>query len=196
MTPSPGHSPDVADSFIPLTILHFQSTKHTNTNPKTNTMSTITEIPEEKKLDDLTTGVPGVARPLEPAHIIQSDSEAIEIAERLAADFAKGASERDLERKWPVEELDAFSQSGLWSINVPRKFGGPELSYATLSKVIEIISAADPSSLPSEPFPTRRSSRSCLGKFCAACASAMPFPSTDPRGLRNFKRNSPMPAIM
>jgi len=108
-------------------------------------MSTITEIPEEKKLDDLTTGVPGVARPLEPAHIIQSDSEAIEIAERLAADFAKGASERDLERKWPVEELDAFSQSGLWSINVPRKFGGPELSYATLSKVIEIISAADPS---------------------------------------------------
>jgi SfnB family sulfur acquisition oxidoreductase len=41
--------------------------------------------------------------------------------------------------------LDAFSQSGLWSINVPKAFGGPELSYVTLAKVIEIISAADPS---------------------------------------------------
>ncbi len=44
-----------------------------------------------------------------------------------------------------MKELDAFSQSGLWSINVPKKFGGPEVSYVTLSKVIEIISAADPS---------------------------------------------------
>ncbi len=108
-------------------------------------MSSITEIPTDKKLPDLQAGVPGVARPLEPAHIIRSEAEAIEIAERLAVEFAKGASERDLKRKWPVEELDLFSQSGLWSINVPRKFGGPELSYVTLSKVIEIISAADPS---------------------------------------------------
>jgi SfnB family sulfur acquisition oxidoreductase len=90
-------------------------------------------------------GVPGVARPSKPAHVIKDDGEAIAVAERLAKQFAEGASERDLTRKWPVEELDAFSQSGLWSINVPRKFGGPELSYATLSKVIEIISAADPS---------------------------------------------------
>jgi SfnB family sulfur acquisition oxidoreductase len=90
-------------------------------------------------------GVPGVARPSQPAHVIKTDAEAIHIAERLARQFAEGASERDLTRKWPVEELDAFSQSGLWSINVPKKFGGPELSYVTLSKVIEIISAADPS---------------------------------------------------
>src|ERR1700678_1344805 len=89
--------------------------------------------------------VPGVARPSQPAHVIKTDAEAIHIAERLARQFAEGASERDLTRKWPVEELDAFSQSGLWSINVPKKFGGPELSYVTLSKVIEIISAADPS---------------------------------------------------
>jgi SfnB family sulfur acquisition oxidoreductase len=79
-------------------------------------------------------GVPGVARPSQPAHVIKNDAEAIAIA-----------SERDLTRKWPVEELDAFSQSGLWSINVPKKFGGPELSYATLVKTIAIISAADPS---------------------------------------------------
>ena len=38
-----------------------------------------------------------------------------------------------------------FSQSGLWSINVPRRFGGPDVSYVTLARVIAIISAADPS---------------------------------------------------
>lgn len=90
-------------------------------------------------------GVPPLARPADPAHIIRSDAEAIETAERLAARFAEGAAERDRERIWPVAELDAFSQSGLWSLNVPRDHGGPELSYRTIVKVIEIISAADPS---------------------------------------------------
>lgn len=89
--------------------------------------------------------VPPVPRPLEPAHIIRTDAEAIAIAKALAAEFVKGSAIRDRDRIWPVEELDAFSQSGLWSINVPKKFGGPEVSYATLAKVIEIISAADSS---------------------------------------------------
>ena len=89
--------------------------------------------------------VPGVARLAEPAHVIKTDAEAIAIAERLAKEFAPGASERDRLRRWPVEELDAFSQSGLWSINVPKAFGGPEVSYLTLARVIQIISAADPS---------------------------------------------------
>jgi SfnB family sulfur acquisition oxidoreductase len=106
---------------------------------------TITLKPDETKSSRKLEGVPGVIRPSQPAHVIKSDAEAIAIAERLAKQFAVGASERDLTRKWPVEELDAFSQSGLWSINVPKKFGGPELSYVTLVKVIAIISAADPS---------------------------------------------------
>ena len=90
-------------------------------------------------------GVPGVARPKEPAHVVRSDDEAIEIAHRLAADFVRGSSERDRDRIWPAAELDAFSQSGLWSINVPQEFGGPDVSYATLAKVVEIISEADSS---------------------------------------------------
>lgn len=90
-------------------------------------------------------GIPAIPRPIEPAHVIRSDAEAIEIAHRLAADFVKDAAIRDRDRIWPVAELDAFSQSGLWSINVPKEFGGPELSYATLAKVIEIISQADSS---------------------------------------------------
>ena len=89
--------------------------------------------------------VPGPIRPSTPAHIIQSDAGAIEIAHQLAAQFAEGSAERDAERRWPYAELDAYSQSGLWSINVPRAFGGPEVSYATLVKVIEIISEADSS---------------------------------------------------
>jgi SfnB family sulfur acquisition oxidoreductase len=90
-------------------------------------------------------GVPGLPRPPRPAHVIRSDREAIEVANALAKDFAATASERDRNRTKPIAELDAFSQSGLWSINVPKAFGGPEVSYVTLAKVIEIISAADPS---------------------------------------------------
>jgi SfnB family sulfur acquisition oxidoreductase len=90
-------------------------------------------------------GAPGLPRPKRPAHVIASEREAIEVAEALAKDFATSASERDRTRAKPIAELDAFSQSGLWSINVPTKFGGPELSYTVLAKVIEIISAADPS---------------------------------------------------
>ena len=90
-------------------------------------------------------GVPAFRKPAADAHVIADDAEAIAVAQRLAAEFQLAASERDRNRTWPVAELDAFSQSGLWSINVPKAFGGPEVSYATLAKVIQIVSAADPS---------------------------------------------------
>ena len=91
------------------------------------------------------THVPGLPRPSEPAYVIKTDAEALEIAARLSAQFRAGAAARDRDRIWPVQELDAFSQSGLWSINVPKAYGGPELSYVTLNRVIEIIAAGDPS---------------------------------------------------
>jgi SfnB family sulfur acquisition oxidoreductase len=91
------------------------------------------------------TGVPGLPRPARPAHVIHDDAEAIEVATALAAKFASGAAQRDRHRILPTVEIEAFSQSGLWSINVPREFGGPELSYATMCKVVALISAADPS---------------------------------------------------
>ncbi|RUV40117.1 MAG: SfnB family sulfur acquisition oxidoreductase [Mesorhizobium sp.] len=97
------------------------------------------------KTDRAAAAVPPVPRPATAAHIIKDDAEAIAVAHRLAAELVKGSSKRDRERIWPVAELDQFSQSGLWSINVPKAFGGPEVSYATLAKVIEIISAADSS---------------------------------------------------
>ncbi|WP_027155225.1 SfnB family sulfur acquisition oxidoreductase [Mesorhizobium sp. WSM2561] len=97
------------------------------------------------KTDKAAAAVPPVVRPAEPAHIIKDDAEAIAVAQRLAAEFVKDSSRRDRDRVWPVAELDQFSQSGLWSINMPKAFGGPEVSYATLAKVIEIIAAADSS---------------------------------------------------
>ena len=90
------------------------------------------------------TGVPGPARPASPAHVIRDDAEALAVARRLTAEFRVGASDRDRNHTRPLAELDAFSQSGLWSINVPRAYGGPEVSYRTLAQVIAIISAADP----------------------------------------------------
>jgi len=90
-------------------------------------------------------GTPGPIRPREPAHVIRDDSEALRVAHALAKEFRREASLRDRTGRRPGPELDAFSQSGLWSINVPREHGGPEVSYRTLAQVVAIISAADPS---------------------------------------------------
>ncbi|XAH24354.1 SfnB family sulfur acquisition oxidoreductase [Xylophilus sp. GW821-FHT01B05] len=74
---------------------------------------------------------------------IRDDAEAIAAAHRLAAAFAPEAALRDRERRLPWDELDAFVASGLWAITVPRAFGGPGVSNATLAEVVAIISAAD-----------------------------------------------------
>ena len=79
------------------------------------------------------------------AHIIENDGEAIAVAHQVAALLREGAAERDRQRQVPVDIVDAFSNSGLWGITVPRAYGGAEVSYATLARVIAIVSGADPS---------------------------------------------------
>ncbi|ACB95676.1 SfnB family sulfur acquisition oxidoreductase [Beijerinckia indica] len=88
---------------------------------------------------------PARAKIPEPAHILRDDAEAIAIAHALAEDFAKGAAERDRERRLPFAELDRFSQSGLWGMTVPRAYGGAAVSYVTVAKVFAILAAADAS---------------------------------------------------
>ncbi|TXM67776.1 SfnB family sulfur acquisition oxidoreductase [Methylobacterium sp. WL69] len=90
-------------------------------------------------------GVPGPDKLPEPAHIIRDDAEALRVAHALAGTFRTEAAERDRTGRRPFAELDTFSQSGLWSINVPKAHGGPGVSYRTLARVIAIVSAADPS---------------------------------------------------
>ncbi|AYA04249.1 SfnB family sulfur acquisition oxidoreductase [Acinetobacter sp. WCHAc010034] len=78
-----------------------------------------------------------------PAHIIQSDAEALEIAQNLAEQFKAGAVQRDAQRLLPFQEIEAYSQSGLWAITVPKAYGGAEASSYTVAQVIALMSGAD-----------------------------------------------------
>ncbi len=77
------------------------------------------------------------------AHVIQSDAEALEIACNLAQQFKAGAIQRDAERILPFEEIEAYSQSGLWAITVPKQYGGAEVSSYTVAQVIALMSGVD-----------------------------------------------------
>ncbi|MBM1182031.1 SfnB family sulfur acquisition oxidoreductase [Pseudomonas lundensis] len=85
-----------------------------------------------------------VAPLLLPARILRTDNEALEAAHALAAVAREHAAKRDQQRKLPWSLIEAFTQSGLGSISIPREFGGPQVSYVTLAEVFAIISAADP----------------------------------------------------
>ncbi|KVV01364.1 MULTISPECIES: SfnB family sulfur acquisition oxidoreductase [unclassified Pseudomonas] len=85
-----------------------------------------------------------VAPLLLSAHVLRNDNEALQAAHALAAVAREHAAKRDQQRKLPWSQLEAFTQSGLGSISVPREFGGPQVSYVTLAEVFAIISAADP----------------------------------------------------
>lgn len=86
--------------------------------------------------------------------VIVDDAQAIAVAHELARRVAAGASERDRERRLPREEIEWFSQSGLWGITVPKAYGGAGVSFVTLTEVIKIVAAADPSlgQLPQNHF--------------------------------------------
>jgi len=87
------------------------------------------------------------AYPINPpsAHVIRDDAEALAVAHKVAALLLENDAERDRTRQVPAEIVDAFSNSGLWGISVPKAYGGAQVSYAVLAQVIAIISAADPS---------------------------------------------------
>ena len=78
-----------------------------------------------------------------PAHIIKSDNEALEIAYRLAEQFKQGSVKRDRERVLPFAEIESFSQSGLWAITVPKRFGGADVSSWTVAQIIALFSGVD-----------------------------------------------------
>ncbi|MDY7546844.1 SfnB family sulfur acquisition oxidoreductase [Glaciimonas sp. CA11.2] len=89
-------------------------------------------------------GMPALPDFSTAAHRIQSDTEAIAIAQHLAHDFKQEAVVRDRERRLPVAEMVRFSTSGLGAITVPSSHGGAGVSWATLAEVIRIISVVDP----------------------------------------------------
>ena len=76
-------------------------------------------------------------------HIIQSDEEALAIAQDLSQKFKAEAVQRDQNRILPFEEIEAYSQSGLWAITVPKQYGGAEVSSLTVARVIALFSGVD-----------------------------------------------------
>jgi len=84
---------------------------------------------------------PGIAQ----AAVLTDNEQAINRARILAEQAKAGAPERDRERIYPRALLEQFTQLGLGSISVPRRFGGGGLSYRTLAEVFRLISVSDPS---------------------------------------------------
>jgi SfnB family sulfur acquisition oxidoreductase len=86
--------------------------------------------------------------------VITSDQEAVQVAHDVAQQLASGASERDRKRPLPDRELDLLSSSGLLAITVPKTHGGADVSYETVGRVFQILSAADPAigQLPQNHF--------------------------------------------
>jgi SfnB family sulfur acquisition oxidoreductase len=79
------------------------------------------------------------------AQRIKSDEEALAAA-RIFADQIRGESAaRDKERRLPFDEIESFSQTGLWGITVPKEYGGAGVSTVTFAEVVAIISEADAS---------------------------------------------------
>jgi SfnB family sulfur acquisition oxidoreductase len=91
-------------------------------------------------------GIPeqDTAPPLLPTVVLRDDAQAIDAARRLADLAREQAAQRDAQRELPWSLIEHFTQSGLGSISVPRAFGGPNVSFATIAQVFSIISAADP----------------------------------------------------
>ncbi|CAG9167736.1 SfnB family sulfur acquisition oxidoreductase [Cupriavidus respiraculi] len=81
--------------------------------------------------------------PPRPPARLADDADAIRTARELAGAFARDAVARDQARRLPWRELEAFTDSGLWAITVPRDHGGPGVSSGTLAEVVATISAAD-----------------------------------------------------
>lgn len=81
----------------------------------------------------------------QPAHRIQSEEEALDIARSLAAAFAQQASDRDINRVLPYDEIEILSQSGLLGISVPSEHGGIDISNSVLTEVVAVLAEADPS---------------------------------------------------
>jgi len=81
--------------------------------------------------------------PPRPVPVIPDDAAALAVARTLAATFTASAAARDRDRDLPFEEIERFTESGLWAITVPKAYGGTGVGSATVAQVIAIVSAAD-----------------------------------------------------
>jgi len=84
--------------------------------------------------------------PFSPVHNRPADAaEALARATALAAEFSETAPKRDRERALPAEEYNRLAAAGLLAIRVPRRFGGLELSYIDVARIVAAVAGADAS---------------------------------------------------
>lgn len=79
------------------------------------------------------------------AQRIKTDEQALQAARLFAKQIRGESTARDRERRLPVDEIESFSQTGLWGITVPKEYGGPGVSTTTFTEVVAIVSEADAS---------------------------------------------------
>ena len=69
----------------------------------------------------------------------------IEIAQQLAAEFAKTAAERDKTGGNPKAQRDLIRQSGLLGLSISKQYGGQGADWNTIFKTIQTIAQVDSS---------------------------------------------------
>jgi SfnB family sulfur acquisition oxidoreductase len=79
------------------------------------------------------------------AHRIKTEQEALEAARRIGEQIRPTSGARDKDRRLPFEEIEWFSQSGLWGITVPKEYEGAGVSTSVFTEVVAIVSEADAS---------------------------------------------------
>ena len=75
---------------------------------------------------------------------VLSAAAAVAVAAELSVQLAEGASERDLHRILPAEQMDALSGSGLLGITVPAEHGGADLPAGAVAEVFRLLAIGDP----------------------------------------------------
>lgn len=87
----------------------------------------------------------GYGRPVSDVAVIRSDEEAVAAATTYASYLGEQAATRDRDRVLPHEELAAYARSGLGGVRVPRTYGGAEVSFETLAKILILVGEGDSS---------------------------------------------------
>jgi SfnB family sulfur acquisition oxidoreductase len=87
---------------------------------------------------------------------IASAAQALSTATAFRDRIAAGAAKRDRDRLLPHQEVEALTEAGLWSITVPARFGGADVSHTTLAEVVALLAEGDASiaQIPQNHFAT------------------------------------------
>ncbi len=87
---------------------------------------------------------------------IASAPQALAVATALRDRIAEGAARRDRDRTLPMHDIEALTEAGLGAITVPARFGGADVSHATLAEVVALLAEGDSSiaQIPQNHFAT------------------------------------------